>query len=861
MASPDSSWPVARSYLGRDRTRISLPVGGIGTGTVGFGGRGQLRDWELENHPSKGLTAPLSFLACQVAGAGTPPAARVLEGALFDDEVGGDQGATAPLAGLPRFAECEFEATYPFGRVLLADPAFPVRASVEAWNPLVPGDEEASGLPLAVFRVMVTSVASEPLSLSVMLSAEALAGHTLRAAGAPSRPVVASRTVSGPDGGTGLLLADELMDPAHEEWGTIAAAVLGDGTWTGPTWGFGKWNQGLLAMWRGFVATGLPPSGEYLLGGPTPSSDPASRGAIAGTLGARRVLEPGGSQAFTFVLGWHFPNRRSWTWPGPGPRGGSGAEIVGNHYATGYRDAWEVIARELPRLDDLRAASERFVGSFWASDLSPAVKEAALFNLSTLRSQTYFRAADGWPFGWEGCLDEAGSCLGSCTHVWNYDLATGFLFARLARRMRELEYLYATGEDGAMSFRLMLPLDRARELGQVAADGQFGCVLKLYREWRLSGDDEWLAKLWPACKRSLEFAWIEGGWDADRDGLAEGAQHVTMDVEYYGPNPQVQGLYLAALAATAEMAVAISDEDFGRTCRSLCASGTAAAEARLFNGEYYQQDVIPPGDFARVAPRLRNNDLGAESADQPEFQVGDGCLIDQLLGDTYARIAGLAPVFDDRHALAALRSIGRLNYVPDFGDWTTYVRSYAVRGERGHIVLSYPNGLPEHPAPYWSEAWTGVEYVYAMGLAQHGETALAEDAVAAVRERFAGARRNPFDEAECGHHYARALSSWGLIVALTGFSYDARSGVMAFAQAPMPGPGPVSVLWFWSDGSAWGSVRQSFDAVGALSVRLEVQHGSVWVERVLVGGQEFAPPTPGVLVAGFAAELSRPAPG
>jgi uncharacterized protein (DUF608 family) len=513
---------VARSYRGRDRTRISLPVGGIGTGTVGFGGRGQLRDWELENHPSKGMAAPLTFLACQVAGAGTPATARVLEGALFDDEVGGAQGATAPLAGLPRFAECEFEACYPFGQVLLADPAFGVRASVQAWNPLVPGDEEASGLPLAVFRVAITSVASEPLSLSVMLSAEALVGHSLRAAGAPSRPVVASRAVSGPVGGTlgaGLLLADELMDPAHEEWGTIAAAVLGDGAWTGPAWGFGKWNQGLLAMWRGFAATGLPPSGDYLLGGPTPSSDPSSRGAIAGTLGARRLLEPGGRQEFTFVLGWHFPNRRSWTWPGPGPRGGSGAETVGNHYATGYRDAWEVISRELPRLAELRTATERFTGAFWASDLPAAVKEAALFNLSTLRSQTYFRTADGWPFGWEGCLDDAGSCLGSCTHVWNYDLATGFLFARLARRMRELEYLYGTGEDGAMSFRLTLPLDRARELGQVAADGQFGCIVKLYREWKLSGDDQWLAKLWPACKRSLEFGWIGGGWDADRDGL------------------------------------------------------------------------------------------------------------------------------------------------------------------------------------------------------------------------------------------------------------------------------------------------------------------------------------------------------
>jgi non-lysosomal glucosylceramidase len=864
---------VARRYLGGDRARISLPVGGIGTGTIGFGGRGQLRDWELENHPSKGLTAPLTFLACQVAGlgSGVAPAARVLEGALFDEEIGGAQGATAPLAGLPRFAECTFEAAYPFGRVVLADPQFPVRASVEAWNPLVPGDEEASGRPLAVFRVGITSVASEPLSVSVMLSAEALAGHSARTSRKPSRPFAASRSFSGGLAGAGLLLGDELLDTADEEWGTIAAAVLGEGAWTGPAWGYGKWNQGLFAMWRGFAASGRPRPGRYLLGGPTPSSDPGSGSAIAGTLGAERVLEPGGHQELTFVLGWHFPNRRSWVWTGPGPRGGPGPEIVGNHYATGYTDAWDVIAREAPRLAGLRAQTQRFVGAFWASSLPSAVKEAALFNLSTLRSQTYFRTADGWPFGWEGCLDEAGSCLGSCTHVWNYDLATGFLFGGLARRMRELEYRYGTGADGAMSFRLTLPLDRARELGQVAADGQFGCVIKLYREWKLSGDDAWLAELWPACRRSVEFAWIDGGWDADRDGLAEGAQHVTMDVEYYGPNAPVQGLYLAALAAAASMAAAVGDEEFAATCLSLRASGAAAAEARLFNGSYYQQEVIPPGSFDRVAPRLRNNDLGAERADHPEFQIGDGCLTDQLLGDTYARIAGIGPVFDPDHAAAALRSIHRLNYVPDFGDWTTYVRSYAVHGERGHIVLSYPDGLPEHPAPYWSEAWTGLEYVLAMGLAQHGDPGLAQDVVAAVRERFDGARRNPFDEAECGHHYARALASWGVVVALTGFGYDGRSGVMTFAGAEPgaavagaePGaavagaePGAGVVVWFWADGRAWGTVRQSFDAAGARAVALEVLHGSVRLERVLVGGEEFVPPEPGVLAAGSWYQLS-----
>jgi len=829
-------------YRGGDRVRISLPVGGIGTGTIGFGGRGQLRDWEIENRPAKGQLAPLTFLACRVSGPGVPAAARILEGALFDEEVAGEQGATAPLAGLPRFAGCEFQAAYPFGRVLLTDAAMPVRVEVEAWNPLVPGDEEVSGLPLAVFGVTITSLASEPLDISVLLSAEAFPGHAARAAGAPSSPavsVLSQRDI------TGIQLWDANLDRQHEDYGTLAAAVLDNG-WTGPEWAYGKWNQGLLAMWRSFAGTGRPGPGTWGRGGPRPAADFASGAALAGTLGATRVLPPGGTAQVTFVLAWHFPNRRAWVWTGPGPRCGSGPDIVGNHYATGYRDAGDVVSQVAPRLPGLRETTERFVSAFWSSDLSPAVKEAALFNLSTLRSQTFFRTGDGWPFAWEGCLDDAGSCLGSCTHVWNYDQATGFLFGGLARRMRELEYLHATGDDGAMSFRTMLPLERARERRDAAADGQFGCVVKLYREWKLSGDDQWLARLWPACRRSIEFAWIPGGWDADADGLAEGGQHTTMDVEYYGPNPVVQGWYLAALAAAARMAAAVGDDKFAVTCRKLLAAGAAATEAVLYNGAYYQQRVIPPGDFEQVAPRLRHPDLGAERADQPEFQIGDGCGIDQLVGEVCARVAGLEPLFDPEHARTALRSIGRLNYVADFGDWANYVRGYAVHGERGHIVLSYPNGLPEHPAPYWCETWTGAEYIYATGLAQHGEADRADEVVTGIRERFTGARRNPFDEAECGHHYARALASWGVIVAQTGFSYDARSGVMTLAASPAP------TVWFWSNGTAWGTVRQSLRPSDTRAVELEVLHGSLRLVRVMIGGEEFRPPSAGVLAAGAA---------
>ncbi len=255
-----ADWPVARTYIDEDRVRISLPVGGIGTGSVGFGGRGQFRDWELENHPSKGTRSQLTFLACQVRQASGAWAARILEGDLFDEEVEGAQGSPAPLAGLPRFAECQFETTYPFGRVNLADPHFPVRSSVEVFNPFSPADEQVSGLPIAVVSVVVESVTDEPLDCSILLSAEAMVGHGARLAGLASNPRATVRSEAGLNG---YLLSDQAVEPGSEAAGTLAAAVLGDDAWVGPSWGLGKWNQGLLEMWRSFADNGEPAPGTF----------------------------------------------------------------------------------------------------------------------------------------------------------------------------------------------------------------------------------------------------------------------------------------------------------------------------------------------------------------------------------------------------------------------------------------------------------------------------------------------------------------------------------------------------------------------------------------------------------------------
>jgi uncharacterized protein (DUF608 family) len=315
------------------------------------------------------------------------------------------------------------------------------------------------------------------------------------------------------------------------------------------------------------------------------------------------------------------------------------ANDIGNYYSTRYRDAWEVAERTAAALTELERKTLQFVNAFCQSDLPVAVKEAASFNLSTLRSQTAFRTADGRFFGWEGCNDKEGCCHGSCTHVWNYEQATAFLFGELAKSMREAEFLYATGEDGLMSFRVSLPLERGGEWRMAAADGQMGCLMKLYRDWQLSGDEEMLRLLWPNARKVLEFCWIPGGWDADQDGVMEGCQHNTMDVEYYGPNPEIQGWYLGALRAMEEMARHLGEKDFANRCRELFESGRAWTDAHLFNGEYYEHEIRPPVADIEIAAGLRVG-LGATDLSEPAYQLGAAAWLTSWWGNTWHMCVG-----------------------------------------------------------------------------------------------------------------------------------------------------------------------------------------------------------------------------
>ena len=555
-----------------------------------------------------------------------------------------------------------------------------------------------------------------------------------------------------------------------------------------------EWCNAMLDFWDDFSADGLLAEKEQSSG----ENDPM------GSLAVKIQIPPGSSVVFTFFLTWNFPNRKAWS-----------KTIVGNYYSTLYTDAWDVASKVIPQIPKLEKETKKFVNALLDSDFPEVMKEAALFNLAALRSQTVFRLPSGHLMGWEGIMDRFGSCEGSCTHVWNYEMVTPFLFGELAQTMRDVELNYATKEDGLMNFRAALPLSEANKGNAAAADGQMGCVMKAYREWQLSGDGDFLRKNWGQIKKVLSYAWIEKGWDGNQDGVMEGSQHNTMDVNYYGPNPQMGFWYMGALRAAEKMAVAMNDKIFADKCKTLFVLGSGWMDRHLFNGEYYEHKITDPETF----DFLDMSDLNVRI---PNFQLGTGCLVDQLVGQYMAHICGLGYLADREHIRTTLRSIMKYNFKSDFSRHFNNMRSYVIGGEAGLLMASWPKGRLKIPFPYFAEVMTGFEYCAAVGMLYEDMEENALTCIQAVRSRHDGAKRNPFSEVECGHHYARSMASWASILAYSGFHYSGIEQSMKFTSRPGS--------YFWSNGYSWGIC-----SVTDKTVTLEVLKGTLNVKTIKIG--------------------------
>jgi non-lysosomal glucosylceramidase len=799
-----TDWPVLKTYDQEHIYKIALPLGGIGTGTISVGGRGNLQDWEIMNRPAKGFNpgsgrenSAFFTLFTEING---KKDLRLLEGPVPFYQIEGNSGAYATNHGLPRFNESTFEAAYPFGQVSLKTPQVPVDVKMKAFNPLIPGDVKHSSIPMAIIDFELTNTGNQDITFSICGTLQNYIGED----GSEGKAAGNNNLFRTDAGFRGILLMPGKTDKKADQWGEIALVSTSEGQMTYRTaWLPERWGSSLLDFWDDLSADGKLEN----------RVDEVSDKPMA-SLAIGNVLPAHATKTIRFLITWYFPNRTAWA-----------SSPMENYYATQYTDAWDVATRTVPELPQLEKKTVEFVNAFCKSDLPEEVKEAALFNLSTLRTQTCFRLSDGNLYAWEGCGDKAGCCFGTCTHVWNYETATAFLFGELAQTERNVEFGKATTDKGLMSFRVKLPLDDIPGFAKVAADGQMGCIIKLYREWQLSGNDPFLKELYPKAKSALSYAWIKGGWDSDQDGVLEGVQHNTMDVEYYGPNPQMTIWYLGALRAMEEMAKYMKDHDMALKCRKLFENGSRWTDENLFNGEYYIHKIVVPEKHTIPLEQLVG--MGSSDYGNPDYQLGEGCLVDQLVGQYLAHVCGLGYLVKKEHIGTTLKSIMKYNYQSDLSDHFNCFRSYALADEAALLMASYPGTRPANPFPYFTEVMTGFEYVAAIGMLYEGQTGDGLKCIKNIRNRYDGRKRSPFDEAECGHHYGRAMASWSAVLALTGFHYSGVKREISF--------GNLQGNYFWSNGYSYGTVEIA-QQEGLKKIRLNVLNGQMDLAKITIEG-------------------------
>ena len=779
-------------YSGEELNHIAFPMGGIGAGMVCLSGTGTLTNLSIRGIPDL-FNETLTMSAICVKGdenqsmllEGPVPGWKLFFpwgsrwGSLWGGSVGsaGD-GGPGRTFGLPHFSEAEFEARFPFGRVRLSDPGVGLDVEICGWSPFVPGDANASSLPVAALEYTIRNTSDQPIEAiysfhsANLLSRQDSAdirrdplsyrkaarvdrvdqGFALRLSGSdqPWRERAFSASVDDPETRVNCcwFRGDARGDPVITAWNTVRAGTMPEN----------------------------PPVADEV---PSPG----------GSLYVPFRLAPGEEKTIPLRLAWYVPRTNlhtNWLTQETDEPCSSACNCDGEAkqhrawYTGAFEDLEAVLTHWKENYGSFRRQSQTFSDSFYDTTLPPEVTEAIGANLGILKSPTVLRQRDGRFWAYEGCMDDIGCCPGSCTHVWNYAQALPHLFPDLERSLRQTEFHETQDDHGHQQYRASLPIvDTAHDF-HAACDGQLGGVMKMYRDWRISGDTEWLRTLWPKVRQSLDYCIAT--WDPRHIGVLEEPHHNTYDIEFWGPDSMCSSFYLGALKAATQIGECIGADT--QAYAELYEKGRAYIESELWNGEYFVQKVKWKelnADFPPTEPSLWTTgytspeNLEVLEREGPKYQFGDGCLSDGVLGVWMAEVCGIGEILDPVKVEQHLLAVYRHNFKRDLSAHSNPSRStYAVGSEGGLLLCTWPGGNePSFPFFYGSEVWTGIEYQVASHLAMFGHTDKATEIVRICRDRYDGRVRDPFDEFECGHWYARAMSSYALFQAFTGARYDA----------------------------------------------------------------------------------------
>lgn len=790
--------PYKKKEYTSKHTEAAFLLGGIGTGNFSVGARGEFRDWEVFNAPGKGNLANYTFFTIYTKPEGEDQKVKVLESKLTPSYLNSSIGYSAEkYAGLPRFEKSTMTSEYPFVEVALEDEKMPVDVTMEAFTPFIPLNPDESGIPGAILRYKVKNKTDKAVDVAIAGTLANLTGFTSNSTWGFMESEGEEYNEKRIDGDIkGIYCGTNGIEDYSVKYGDFSLQTREENVSIKPEWFHEAWWDGIHLFWDDFYEDGELREEDEEIGLRTQLGHRTNK---VGSMSVKKQLQPGEERTFEFILTWYMPNRPS-EWKEDVYNFESTKEnTIKNYYATLYDDSWDVGRYLFNNMDRLEKESRMFTDALYSTTVPGHVMEAIANNISVIRSTTCFRIEGGHFMAWEGSHDQFGSCHGTCTHVWNYAQTMAFLFPTLEQSARHTEFTLETDDTGNMCFRTDKLFAKQQEFfhgTHAAADGQMGTIMRLYREWKLSGNDEFLKSVWEKAKLALDYAFTH--WDKDGDFVLDSQQHNTYDIEFYGPNALVNSMFYGALKAGHEMAKYLGDEEAAKKYLNAFQKGNVLMDSILWDNEYYIQQI--------------------EDVNEYKYQYGKGCLSDQLFGQTLAHVCGLGYVLPKEHVKKAVKSVFDYNFRYDMEDHVNVQRTYALNDEAGLLLCSWPHGgRPKLPFVYSDEVWSGIEYHVATHLIYEGFIDEGLTVVKACRDRYDGERRNPWSDIECGHHYARSLASWGVLIALSGFTYDLTKDEMNFEPVIKEG----DFKTFWSTGKAWGTYTQKVDNNGDLVKEIE----------------------------------------
>ncbi len=786
LFAPGEKYTYAGEHLGA----IDIPIGGIAAGDIQMDGKGRRNIWQIFNN-YQAIDLPDSFFAIRVATKqGDKRVIRALQ--------------TVPVGAFPAMEKLTFNGEYPFAWYNFQDRDLPVQVQMRVFNPLIPLDTKNSSIPCAIFNISVMNNNEQAVVVSLLAAQQNAVGLS----GTKTIQHTKSLDYGGnintviQKGNTTKLHMTSNNSAAGDMTLIALPAVINNKPAAGENFNSityqARWDN-TEQLYTSFAKNGK-------LAGNSQAGPSATNETINGALADTVIIKPGKKITVTFILTWYFPQGRD----GQGKWG-----ATGNYYCNLWSNALDVADYLVANINRLSNQTMLYHDSLYQSNLPHWLLDRISSQIVVLRSKTCFWNKNGYFGGWEGCCPGNGCCYGNCNHVWQYAQEHARLFPEIARIMRDESFGYER-KDGSLPMR--------HPDGGTAFDGQCGEILSAYREYLCSTNRKWLDKIWPRVEKAMNFTIKH--WDNDEDGVLAGPQHNTLDAELTGSSSWLGSLYLAALQASAKMADIEHKPQLAKHYRKIWATGAKKQNETLWNGQYYYQ--------------LTGN--------KPRRDYGNGCAIDQVLGEWWARQVNVQTAYPDRRVKKALQSLFKYNFKADFHGIKQVPRKFVDDNDAGMQMITWPLGKrPKNHTLYADEVMSGFEYSAAATMIQYGLLRDAFVVLKAAHDRYDGRLRtgldsrptaswgysgNPFGDDECGKFYARPMSIWSVLLACQGFIYDGPAGIIGFA----PIWRPQNHRSFFTGAQGWGVFTQHRSPKRnpyQQSETIEVRYGSLKVNELI----------------------------